>query len=190
MEYKIKKTLAIIFACLLAFIIFSSVMVYAPPPENVGNPFQRVIITNTDPVPVSIKDEPIEVTGLVGLSYHEPFQYTDYFLIEEDRRGAVEIEVPEDSILVLEHISISCFGASGDQNILCSLNSKLYLGVTSYDSVIIGPFDKLNDYNYFKTMGIKMYHDSEDILELEVNLSTSDYVIIRFTISGYLIDTS
>jgi hypothetical protein len=39
-------------------------------------------------------------------------------------------------------------------------------------------------------MGIKMYHDSEEILELEVNLSTSDYVIIRFTISGYLIDTS
>ena len=164
-------------------------MVYAPPPTEVGNPFQRVIITNSDPIPVTIEDEPIEVTGQVSLYNNELFQTNGGFLIEQTYRGACEIEVPENSTLVIEFISIGCYGASQTQNILCRLNSMEYYGIKSYDSIIIGPFDKL-DNTYIKTMPIKMYHDSENILELEINLSTPDDVTVRFTISGYLMGSS
>ena len=57
-----KRTLPMIIICMLIYSVFSAVMVYAPRPEDGGIPFQNVIITNSDPIAVTL-DETIEVTN-------------------------------------------------------------------------------------------------------------------------------
>jgi len=62
MEMNIKRTFSITLVCIILVTIFSAVLVYAPPPDGGVTPFQEVIVTNADPIPVEVTNETLAVT--------------------------------------------------------------------------------------------------------------------------------
>lgn len=66
MELRIKKTITLLTVCMLVFVSFSVVMVYAPRPEDGVSPFQNVEVVNTDPIPVDVTTTTLNVNADVS----------------------------------------------------------------------------------------------------------------------------
>jgi len=97
---KLKQLARFIPIIALVAIVLGTVIVSAPPPENIFPSFIDVFVTNTasDPVPVAIVDEPINVT-VVGGSVTLPDD------VEVNAQAATCIFLPMDNVSIPAHTS-------------------------------------------------------------------------------------
>jgi hypothetical protein len=190
---KIKRTISIAVVCVLLVTVFSAVMVYAPPPEDVGPPtIQDVFVTNegvAEAVPVELTNTPVPVEVVNSLEF-EPVQFYCAFSIPSGISGGSDpeaFEVPAGKFLVMEYVSARVEDLQADAvlglELITTVNGELR-------PTFIGAVES-QDYLRWLSKEVKCYADPETFVQVfalcSPRLNTVNVIV---SISGYLVDAS